>query len=155
MAPTKTPTKTTKEKATKSAAPKERYIEGVGRRKTSVARVRITHLSKKTPKQEMTINDVPFEKYFPSATHQRAMFAPLEQSDMLGSFKATVRVVGGGISSQVGAVRHGLTRALVSFDPDLRKKLKVFGFLTRDPRMVERKKFGLKKARRAPQWAKR
>lgn len=153
MAPTKT---TTKEKTTpKSATVKERYIEGVGRRKTSVARVRITHLSKKTPKQEMVINDVPFEKYFPSATHQRAMFAPLEKADMLGSFKTTVKVVGGGISSQVGAVRHGLSRALISFDPDLRKKLKVFGFLTRDPRMVERKKFGLKKARRAPQWAKR
>jgi len=81
--------------------------------------------------------------------------APFEKTDTTGMFDVTVKVSGGGVASQVEAVRHGLSRALVSHNTDLKKKLKVFGFLTRDPRMVERKKYGLKKARRAPQWSKR
>jgi small subunit ribosomal protein S9 len=127
------------------------YIEAVGRRKTSVARVRITQ----SEKGSIMVNDLDVKKYFPTRELQQSIqeafiAAPTEQH-----FAMTVHVRGGGISSQAQAVRHGLARALTVFDGELRKPLKSAGLLTRDPRMKERRKFGLKKARRAPQWSKR
>lgn len=140
-----------------------KYTEGVGRRKTSVARVRIVtapHAPKEgehteTSSSHVTVNGKSLETYFPLAQHRKLILSPLSKTDLLGLFVITVSVTGGGISSQAQAVRHGIARALVKHDEQLRKKLKVFGFLTRDPRMVERKKYGLKKARKSPQWSKR
>lgn len=131
------------------------YIEGIGRRKTAVARVRITPVSRKASETEVVVNDRALEKYFPSATHRRTVLSPFERLDLVGAFKVSAHVNGGGIAAQVEAIRHGVSRALIEHNPDFKKLLKPFGFLTRDPRMVERKKYGLKKARRAPQWSKR
>lgn len=125
------------------------YIEAVGRRKTSIARVRITP----APKTSMLINDKEFEKYFPTLTLRRTVLSVF--NDIEGKFLVTVKLKGGGISSQSEALRHGLARALILHTPDLRGKLKAKGFLKRDPRAKERRKFGLKKARKAPQWSKR
>ncbi len=133
---------------------KGRFVEGVGRRKTSVARVRLFK-AEGNDGGKIEINGKPFEKYFTLGNHQKTVKSPFSKLDLENAFKTTVKVVGGGVSSQAGAVRHGVARALVEFDEEFRKKLRLFGFLTRDPRMVERKKFGLKKARRAPQWSKR
>lgn len=127
----------------------KKYIEAVGRRKTSVARVRITPASKTV----ITVNDKEMEKYFPTSDLRDSIMAVF--GDSADKFSATVKISGGGISSQAEALRHGIARALVSNDPDLRTKLKVKGFLKRDPRAKERRKFGLKKARKAPQWSKR
>ena len=126
-----------------------RYIEAVGRRKTSVARVRIIPASKIT----ISINDKELEKYFPTPSLQKTVLSIFEYTE--GKFLVTAKLKGGGISSQAEALRHGLGRALVLFDPNLRTKLKVKGFLKRDPRAKERRKFGLKKARKAPKWSKR
>ncbi|MFA7201987.1 MAG: 30S ribosomal protein S9 [Candidatus Paceibacterota bacterium] len=148
----------------KPAVKKGEYLEAVGRRKTSVARVRIYHMPKPlvvegtdfTPALELiTVNEKPVTTYFPLKNHHRVIVSPFQKSDLLGHFKVTIHTLGGGVSSQAFAVRHGIARALLEFDAELRKKLKKFGYLTRDPRMVERKKYGLKKARRAPQWSKR
>ena len=128
---------------------KERYIESVGRRKTSVARVRITPASKIS----VSVNDKALEKYFPTLTLQKTVLSIFDNTE--SKFSVTAKLNGGGISSQADALRHGLGRALVSFDPNLRTKLKVKGFLKRDPRAKERRKFGLKKARKAPKWSKR
>jgi small subunit ribosomal protein S9 len=129
---------------------KLRYFEAVGRRKTAIARVRLMRGEK-----EFLINGKTLEKYFPILElHQKAL-APLEKTDCLDKFKVSVKVKGGGLQSQAEATRHGIARALVLFNPDFRNKLKKAGFLTRDSRMRERKKFGLKRARRAPQWQKR
>jgi small subunit ribosomal protein S9 len=127
------------------------YFEAVGRRKTSVARVRL--FGKGDPK--ITVNDKPLNEYFPTKVMQNAVEEPLTKMSLQGRFLITVRVNGGGISSQSEAVRHGIARALTKFDLEYRKKLKKAGLLTRDPRMKERRKFGLKKARKAPQWSKR
>ena len=126
-----------------------RYIEAVGRRKTSVARVRITPASKTT----LTINDRAFEEYFPVAQLRSDVMEVF--ADALEKFSVSAHLNGGGISSQAQALRHGIARALEESDHTLRTKLKVKGFLKRDPRSVERKKFGLKKARKAPTWSKR
>lgn len=126
-----------------------RYIEAVGRRKTSVARVRITPATKIS----ITVNDKEFEKYFPTPTLKRLVLSAF--NDVPEKFSITSKLNGGGISSQAEALRHGISRALVSHDPNLRTKLKVKGFLKRDPRAKERRKFGLKKARKAPKWSKR
>ncbi len=126
-----------------------RYIESVGRRKTSVARVRITPASKIS----ISVNDKELEKYFPTQMLQRTVLSIFNNTE--NKFLVTAKLNGGGISSQAEALRHGLARALVSFDPNLRTKLKVQGFLKRDPRAKERRKFGLKKARKAPKWSKR
>lgn len=126
-----------------------RYIEGIGRRKTAVARVRITK-----GKGVFVINDKSLESYFPGAQLQAVVQAPLRETSS-SNFDVSVRVNGGGIQAQSEAIRHGLSRALVTQDADFKKRLRSAGFLTRDSRMVERKKYGLKKARRAPQWAKR
>ncbi|MDP3763404.1 MAG: 30S ribosomal protein S9 [bacterium] len=128
---------------------KDKYIEAVGRRKTSIARVRITPALKTS----VLVNDKEFEKYFPTLTLRRTVLSVF--NDIEGKFLVTVKLSGGGISSQSEALRHGLARALISHTPDLRGKLKAKGFLKRDPRAKERRKFGLKKARKAPQWSKR
>ena len=125
-----------------------KYYEAVGRRKTSTARVRIYG-----KKGEITVNKKPFERYFFLPKHRQIAMEPLETAG--AHFGVSVLIRGGGISSQAEALRHGLSRALVKYDAELRKKLKKQGFLKRDPRMKERRKFGLKKARKAPQWSKR
>ncbi|MBI2674063.1 MAG: 30S ribosomal protein S9 [Candidatus Zambryskibacteria bacterium] len=128
---------------------KEKYTEAVGRRKTSVARVRMTPASKVS----ISVNGKDLEKYFPTPMLQRTVLSIFDNTE--NKFQVTARLNGGGISSQAEALKHGLGRALVSFDPDLRAKLKIKGFLKRDPRAKERRKFGLKKARKAPKWSKR
>lgn len=128
-----------------------RYIETVGRRKTSIARVRITPSSK----QEMVVNDRTLDRYFTVTDLQRLVAAPLALAPTAGKWAISVRVRGGGIHSQAEAIAMGLARALVEAIPELRPVLKQKKFLTRDSRMKERRKFGLKKARKAPQWSKR
>jgi len=147
--PKKAPAKKAAKEAVKTKAAK--YFEGVGRRKTAIARVRISLQKEKT----FLINGKPFDNYFPTKALQQIIFSPLSLADCSDKFQVSVKVRGGGVSSQAEAVRHGLSRALVLFDSEMRKKLKKAGFLKRDPRMRERKKFGLKRARRAPQWQKR
>lgn len=128
----------------------ERYVEAVGGRKTAVARIRLFN-----KKGEILVNNRPFNAYFPMSKHQSAVLEPLESLHLSDRFMASIQVRGGGFNAQAEAIRHGLARALVKLDPSFKKNLRRSGFLTRDPRMVERKKYGLKKARRAPQWAKR
>ena len=130
-------------------AKKIQYL-GTGRRKSSVARVILT-----TGKGKITINGRTFEDYIPSAAVRLDVLQPLELTENKEKFDVTVNVCGGGISGQAGAIRLGITRALMEVDPDLRKVLKPAGLVTRDPRAKERKKYGLKKARRAPQFSKR
>ena len=123
---------------------------GTGKRKTSVARVILR------PGDGATwVNGRTLEEYFARATHRQMVTAPLETAGALNTYDLRVRVHGGGISGQAGAVRHGIARALVEVDPELRVPLKRQGFLTRDARQVERKKAGLHKARKAPQFSKR
>ncbi|MFC1802215.1 30S ribosomal protein S9 [Patescibacteria group bacterium] len=129
---------------------KNRYIEAIGRRKTSGARVRITEGSKKN---SFVINGKTLEEYFPVNDLQVIVKEALSKLD--NKFSVSAVVNGGGISSQAESIRHGISRALVLFDEELRSKLKKAGFLKRDPRMKERKKPGLKKARKAAQWSKR
>lgn len=137
--------------AKKAKAVAHRYIEAVGRRKTATARVRITEASKSS----ISVNGKEIETYFPTATLQSIVNEAIERSKVAGKFMVTVLVRGGGVSAQAGALRHGLSRALVEYDAELRGRLKKLGFLKRDPRAKERRKFGLKKARKAPQWSKR
>jgi len=127
------------------------YIFAVGRRKTAVARVRF-HKGKQG---DFMVNERPMEQYFPTKELQGLVLAPLTATEMSGAGFVTAKVAGGGISGQAEAVRLGIARALVSIDSDLRLTLKRAGFLRRDPRAKERKKYGLKRARRAPQWQKR
>lgn len=151
---TKDTTKKEEAVVTKAPAVKKvanRYIEAVGRRKTSTARVRITEGSK----ESVMVNDKDVPTYFPTLELQKIVSEAVEKSKVVGKFAITVKVVGGGIHSQAEALRHGLSRAIVEFDEETRKRLKKLGFLKRDPRMKERRKFGLKKARKAPQWSKR
>ncbi len=131
------------------ATKETRYIEAVGRRKTAVARVRITPASKVS----VAVNDGEFEKYFPTQELRRIVLDVFNDSE--GKFEVTAKLTGGGISAQAQALRHGIARALAENEPALRTKLKVKGYLKRDPRAKERRKFGLKKARKAPQWSKR
>jgi len=134
-----------------------RYFETVGRRKRAVARVRL-YTSRPQDSAEagnMFVNDKPYKQHFSTETLQTIVESPLRKLKSLNRFRATVHVAGGGIRGQAEAVRHGLARALVLFDPNFRKRMRRAGYLTRDPREKERRKYGLKKARRAPQWAKR
>lgn len=149
----------TKEKkltvATKKSAKPEtlqgQYIETVGRRKESIARVRITH-----GKQEgFIVNDKPAEKYFAHPSLQKIVTAPVSRLKPEMPIFISAKVFGGGTRGQAEAVRHGISRALAKLDPIFKDRLKKMNFLTRDPRAKERRKYGLKKARRAPQWAKR
>ena len=132
---------------------KEKYIEAVGRRKTSTARVRITEGAK----AHFIVNGVDAKEYFKTEEERRLILDPIIKGIPVGSAKWVVeaRVSGGGLHSQSEAIRHGLARALVESDIALRGNLKKLGFLKRDPRAKERRKFGLKKARKAPQWSKR
>ena len=126
------------------------YFYGTGRRKNSVARVRVYSGTGK-----IIINDRDIDDYFGLETLKRIVRQPLVVAGVEGKFDIVVRVSGGGVSGQAGAIRHGLSRALLVYDENLRPELKKAGFLTRDPRMKERKKYGLKAARRAPQFSKR
>ena len=123
---------------------------GTGRRKESVARVRLIPGSGR-----IVVNDRPFEEYFPLRTLQMIIEQPLKVTENQGKYDVLVNVIGGGVAGQAGAVRHGIARALVQLDANNRPALKKAGFLTRDPRMKERKKYGLKKARKRPQFSKR
>ena len=126
------------------------YFYGTGRRKNSVARVRVYAGTGK-----ITINDRDIDDYFGLETLKLIVRQPLTLNELEGKFDIVVRVNGGGVSGQAGAIRHGLSRALLVYDEALRPALKKAGFLTRDPRMKERKKYGLKAARRAPHFSKR
>ena len=126
------------------------YFYGTGRRKSSVARVRVYNGTGK-----ITINDRDIEEYFGLETLKLIVRQPLALTDTMDKFDIVCRVAGGGVTGQAGAIRHGLARALLQFNEELRPELKKAGFLTRDPRMKERKKYGLKAARRAPQFSKR
>lgn len=123
---------------------------GTGRRKTATARV---YLRPGTGK--ITVNKRDFDEYFPSRTLKMIIKQPLLITETADKFDIYVNVAGGGISGQAGAIRHGLSRALVEFNPELRARLKAAGFLTRDAREVERKKYGQRKARRRFQFSKR
>ena len=123
---------------------------GTGRRKSSVARVILKNGSGK-----FEINGRDFENYIPSPATRLDVLQPLELTESVGKYDITVNVNGGGITGQAGAIRLGITRALLEIDPELRKVLKPAGMITRDPRKKERKKYGLRKARRAPQFSKR
>lgn len=124
---------------------------GTGRRKNAVARVRL--IPGGTGK--IVVNNRELGEYFGKKTLEMIVKQPLEITNTLGKFDVLVKVEGGGISGQAGAVRHGIARALTKADEELRPALKRAGFLTRDPRMKERRKYGLKKARKAPQYSKR
>src|SRR5262245_10279319 len=129
----------------------KRYYQGTGRRKTAVARVRLFPGG-----GEFAINGKPIDEYFgPRDLFQQELRRPLELTGHAAAFNVLVKVRGGGVSSQVGAVRHGIARALLDSDAELRPALKKAGLLTRDPRMKERKKPGLKRARKRPQYTKR
>jgi len=126
------------------------YNYGTGRRKTSVARVFI-----KPGKGKFTVNDKSLDEYFARETGRMVVRQPLVLTDHMQTFDIKVNVIGGGESGQAGAVRHGLTRALIEYDPALKPTLSKAGLVTRDAREVERKKVGLHKARRAKQFSKR
>ncbi|MFA7098288.1 MAG: 30S ribosomal protein S9 [Gammaproteobacteria bacterium] len=128
----------------------ETQYNGTGRRKTSTARVRII-----PGKGEIKINNRPLEQYFGRETARMIVRQPLEAVDIGDKFDIIVNVRGGGNSGQAGAIRHGITRALIEFDESLRSPLRKAGYVTRDARAVERKKVGLHKARRRPQYSKR
>ena len=147
------PTKTTE----KTIEKKGKYVEAVGRRKTSTARVRVTE----SGKPHFVINGKEAREYFKTEVERRLVLDPIMKGILSGGAKSNTkwnveaRVSGGGFHSQAEAIRHGLARALVSTDITLRRNLKTLGYLKRDPRAKERRKFGLKKARKAPQWSKR
>lgn len=133
--------------------PKVKYIEAIGRRKTSIARVRVYPENAEKGSYHIDVNGIPFETYFPLPRQHAIVCDPFKALDI--SFETTVAVSGGGINSQAEAVRHGIARAIVKYDSGYRGKIKALGYLRRDPRMVERKKFGSRKARRPQQWRKR
>ncbi len=141
-------TKPAKEK-TASLKP-ERYYEAVGRRKTATARIRLY-----TKGQGMVVNGKDYTEYFSTDLLQKLAESSLKKMKSLDRFKVVAKVLGGGLKSQAEAVRHGTARVLVKFNDDFGKRLKRAGYLTRDPRMKERKKPGLKRARKGPRWSKR
>ncbi len=130
---------------------KKTYIETIGRRKTSTARVRMTP----STKQSYEINDKDLATYFATTELQKIVTDAFTTLDSKSHYSITVKVSGGGIHSQAEAIRHGISRGLVKEEEGTKTTLKKAGFLKRDPRMKERRKFGLKKARKAPQWSKR
>lgn len=133
------------------AETKIKYFEGVGRRKTAIARVRLSPGGE----TKISVNGKDYKEYFLTAALQQMINTALDKIKYQGGLGAQVIVSGGGINSQAEAVRLGISRAFVKFVPDSYKKLRKLGYLTRDPRMRERKKPGLKRARKAPQWQKR
>ena len=130
---------------------KNKYIETVGRRKTAIARVRVTEAGKNS----FLVNGATLDDFFKTREQRKIATEALTVAGLSQKFVVTVVVRGGGMNSQAEAVRHGLSRALVEFESTSRKVLKAAKFLKRDPRSKERRKFGLKKARKAPQWSKR
>jgi len=140
-----------KAKEEKQTEKQTKYLKGLGRRKTSTARIRLFNEEGGI----FSVNEKPLEKYFPTLELQKTVLSPFEKMSCLGQFNVKVLVNGGGLNSQAEAIRNGIAKALVLFNPEFRKRLKKAGYLTRDSRMRERKKFGLKRARRAPQWQKR
>jgi len=135
---------------TVAAPPGERYYYGTGRRKSAVARVRLYPGS-----GNVVINGKPFQDVFSRPIHQTKVRLPLETADAASRFNVQVKIAGGGISAWADAIAHGTSRALLAFDESLRPALRKAGLLTRDPRVKERKKPGLKRARKAPQYTKR
>ncbi len=129
----------------------DRYFEATGRRKTAVARVRLFTRGEK----QFLVNGKPYQEYFVIEEDRQTVTASMRKMKCLDKFKVTVVVSGGGRSAQAEAVRHGTARVLVDFNNNFKKRLRKVGYLTRDPRMRERKKFGKKRARKSPQWAKR
>ena len=129
---------------------KQAYFYGTGRRKTAVARVRLS-----PGNGAVIINGIPYEELFPSLEYQRIILQPLTLTECTDKYNVMVKVAGGGISGQTGAIAHGISRALVEADERLKPVLRQKGLLTRDPRTKERKKPGLKRARKAPQYTKR
>lgn len=138
------------EKISAAAASAGRYIEAIGRRKTAIARVRISAGDGKA-----TVNGKEPKHYFTLPRLVVSAFAPLNDLKIKDSYDVSAKVSGGGIHAQAEAIRLGIARAIIVTNPEWKKLLRVSGFLTRDSRMVERKKYGLRKARRRPQWAKR
>ncbi len=127
------------------------YIYATGKRKSAVARVRLYP----NGEGEITVNDKPLEKYFTLMTSVGVIKSPLKLTGLTKNFNITAKIIGGGVSAQAEALRHGISRALLEYNPELRTTLKKAGFLTRDARVKERKKPGLKRARKAPQFSKR
>ena len=125
-------------------------FQGTGRRKESIARVRVM-----AGKGEVTVNGKKLDEYFGSDILKVIVNQPFAVTNTVGKYDVVVKVVGGGLTGQAGAIRHGLARALNTANAEFRPALKAAGFLTRDPRMKERKKYGMKKARKAPQFSKR
>lgn len=140
-----------KERAKKEKLVPVKYFEAIGRRKTAQARVRLFTQGQK----EIKVNEKPYKTYFPTNELQKIIESPLESIKCLEKFGVSIHLKGGGFHAQAEAARHGISRALCFLNPYFKKKLRKSGFLTRDSRMRERKKFGLKRARRAPQWSKR
>ena len=126
------------------------YVYGTGRRKTAVARVRLL-----PGDGGIVVNGKPAAEYFGGAAREGILVQPFRVTETEGRYAASVLVAGGGVSGQIGAIRHGIARALLSAHPDARRSLREAGLLTRDPRAKERKKYGLKRARKAPQYTKR
>lgn len=130
---------------------KKKYFYGTGRRKSSVARVRVYE----NGTGSIIVNGRDIDEYFGLDTLKLIVRQPLDTTDLLGKVDIVATVTGGGVTGQAGAIRHGIARALLAVDESFRAPLKAAGYLTRDPRMKERKKYGLKAARRAPQFSKR
>ncbi len=126
------------------------YVRGTGKRKCAVAQVKLSKGS-----GVITVNGKPYEEFFPCVGHRRLIQLPFLATDTVGRFNATVKVTGGGVMGQAGAICHGIARALKEVDVDFKSLLRKEGLLTRDPRIKERKKYGLKRARKAPQYTKR
>lgn len=129
----------------------DKYLEAVGRRKSAVARVRMTPAAKNA----VTVNGKSLEEAFPISDFQKEVLSPLNAEGVVDTYAVSVKVGGGGVASQAEAIRLGIARILIQTDPNLRSPLKREGFLKRDPRKKERKKFGLRKARKSAQWSKR
>jgi small subunit ribosomal protein S9 len=128
----------------------QKYYYGTGRRKSAVARVRLI-----PGEGAIIVNNVPYEERFPRLEHRQVIQQPLLVTENVGKYNVLVKVEGGGISGQAGAISHGIARALLEVDGRLRPRLREDGLLTRDPRVKERKKVGLRRARKAPQYTKR
>lgn len=146
----------TKKAESEEAAPieldsKKGYLPAVGRRKTSIARIRLI----KNGTGKIVVNGKPFDSYFSTFEYRKQVSEPLIVVGQADAVDVSVKVIGGGVRGQAEAIRQGISRALIQLNPTFRKSLKKLGYLMRDPRKKERKKFGLKKARRAPQWSKR
>jgi len=151
--PKKKETKKTIKKEVEKDAKKEvkkKYIEALGKRKEAIARVRLVK-----DKPGFVINEKTIEEYFPLQNYQKKILDPFKATDLENTFFVSIKVKGGGMTGQAEAIRLGISRCLIKIDEKLKPALRKAGFLTRDSRIVERKKYGLKKARKAAQWSKR